>query len=75
MPQIILLLIFEIVVNSHLNAFVSKYLNFSKIIGHYPVPFVPLLRSGSKIKVGLLDYIIKVIDGAVTWGFTAIAFR
>ena len=36
--------------------------------------FLPLLPSGD-IKVGLIDYIIKIVGGAVTFGLIAIALR
>jgi hypothetical protein len=37
--------------------------------------FIPLLPSSSDIKMGLIDYIIKIIGGAVTFGLIAIALR
>ncbi len=37
--------------------------------------FIPLLPSGSDIKIGLIDYIIKIVGGAVTFGLIAIALR
>jgi hypothetical protein len=37
--------------------------------------FLPLLPLGSKIEVGLADYIIKILGGALTFGFIAIALR
>ena len=39
------------------------------------VDFLPLLTIGSKIEVGLADYIIKILGGALTFGFIAIALR
>jgi hypothetical protein len=36
--------------------------------------FLPLLPSGD-IKVGLIDYLIKIVGGAVTFGLIAIALR
>jgi hypothetical protein len=37
--------------------------------------FIPLLPLGSNIKVGIIDYVIKIIGGAVTFGLIAIALR
>jgi uncharacterized protein YjbI with pentapeptide repeats/uncharacterized protein YeeX (DUF496 family) len=37
--------------------------------------FLPLLSLGSDIKVGLGDYIIKIVGGALTFGLLAIALR
>jgi hypothetical protein len=37
--------------------------------------FIPLLPLGSNIKVGIIDYIIKIVGGAVTFGLIAIALR
>jgi hypothetical protein len=36
---------------------------------------IPLLPSGSKVEIGLLDYIIKIAGGALTFGLLAIALR
>jgi hypothetical protein len=32
--------------------------------------FIPLLPLGSNIEVGIIDYIIKIVGGAVTFGST-----
>ena len=37
--------------------------------------FLPLLSLGGDIKVGLTDYLIKIVGGAVTFGLIAIALR
>lgn len=37
--------------------------------------FLPLLPLGSNFKVGILDYIIKIISGALIFGLLAIALR
>jgi len=37
--------------------------------------FLSLLSLGGDIKVGLIDYIIKIVGGAVTFGLIAIALR
>jgi hypothetical protein len=37
--------------------------------------FLPLLSMPSYIKIGLSDYVIKIVGGAVTFGLIAIALR
>src|SRR5215475_5691381 len=37
--------------------------------------FLPVLSLPSDIKVGIVDYIIKIIGGALTFGLLIIAFR
>jgi hypothetical protein len=37
--------------------------------------FIPLLPLGEGIKVGVIDYVIKIVGGAVTFGLIAIALR
>lgn len=37
--------------------------------------FLPLLSLGGDIKVGVIDYIIKIVGGALTFGLLLIAFR
>jgi hypothetical protein len=37
--------------------------------------FIPLLPLGSNIHVGVIDYVIKIVDEAVTFGLIAIALR
>jgi uncharacterized protein YjbI with pentapeptide repeats len=37
--------------------------------------FIPLLSTPSDIKIGLIDFIIKIIGGAITFGLIAIALR
>jgi hypothetical protein len=37
--------------------------------------FLPLLPIGSEIKVGIIDYIIKIVGGALTFGLLAIDLR
>jgi hypothetical protein len=39
------------------------------------IDFIPLLPSGSDVKLGLIDYIIKIVGGAVMFGLIAIALR
>jgi hypothetical protein len=34
---------------------------------------IPLLPSGSKVEIGLLDYVIKIAGGVLTFGLLAIA--
>ena len=37
--------------------------------------FIPLLPMGTGIEVGIIDYVIKIVGGAVTFGLIAIALR
>ena len=37
--------------------------------------FLPLLPQGGDIKVGIVDFIIKIVGGALTFGLLAIALR
>jgi hypothetical protein len=37
--------------------------------------FLSLLPLGGDVKVGLIDYFIKIVGGAVTFGLIAIALR
>jgi hypothetical protein len=37
--------------------------------------FIPLLSLPSEVKIGLIDYVIKIVGGAVTFGLIAIALR
>lgn len=37
--------------------------------------FLPLLSIGGDIKIGIIDYIIKIVGGALTFGLLAIALR
>ena len=37
--------------------------------------FLPLLSMPSDIKIGLPDYVIKIVSGALTLGLIAIALR
>jgi hypothetical protein len=37
--------------------------------------FIPLLPLGSNVQVGIIDYVIKIVGGAVTFGLIAIALR
>jgi hypothetical protein len=39
------------------------------------IDFIPLLPSGSDVKFRLIDYDIKIVGGAVTFGLIAIALR
>jgi hypothetical protein len=39
------------------------------------VDFLPLLSLGEDIKVGIIDYVLKIVGGALTFGLLAIALR
>ena len=66
------------------NTMTSKFVGFSKIEdgAHWSkafersiADFIPLLSLGGDIKVGVIDYVIKIVGGAVTFGLIAIALR
>jgi len=37
--------------------------------------YLPLLSLGRDIKVGIIDFVIKIVGGALTFGLLLIAFR
>jgi hypothetical protein len=37
--------------------------------------FLPILSMGGEVKVGIIDYVIKIVGGAVTFGLILIALR
>ena len=37
--------------------------------------FLPILSMTNEVKVGLIDFIIKIVGGAVTFGLIAVALR
>jgi hypothetical protein len=37
--------------------------------------FLPILSMKEEIEVGIIDYVIKIVGGAVTFGLIAIALR
>ena len=37
--------------------------------------FIPLLTLPNEIKVGVIDFVIKIVGGAITFGLLAIALR
>jgi hypothetical protein len=37
--------------------------------------FIPILQLGGDTKVGVIDYVIKIVGGVVTFGLIAIALR
>lgn len=37
--------------------------------------FLPLLPQGSDIKIGMVDFLVKIVGGALTFGLLAIALR
>ena len=37
--------------------------------------FIPLLSLGSNIRVGIIDYVIKIVGGAVVFALIAVALR
>ena len=72
-----------ILVNSTISSF-STFIGVDKAGDPYQwqkaferslIDFIPLLPSGSDVKMGLIDYVIKIVGGAVTFGLIAIALR
>jgi len=66
------------------NNVTSKFVGFDKFgdrahwlkaIERSIADFIPLLPLGSNIHVGIIDYVIKIVGGAVTFGLIAIALR
>jgi hypothetical protein len=39
------------------------------------VDFLPFLTLQSNVKIGILDYLVKIVGGALTFGFLIIALR
>ena len=63
---------------SHVTGFtqvVANHTQWQKAFERSFADFLPLLPLGSKIQVGLSDYVIKILGGALTFGFIAIALR
>jgi hypothetical protein len=52
----------------------TNYAHWSKAFERSIADFLPLLPLGD-IKVGAIDYVIKIVGGAVTFGLIAIALR
>jgi uncharacterized protein YjbI with pentapeptide repeats len=62
----------------------SKFIGFDKASDPHQweqslerslIAFIPLLPTGNDIKTGLIDYAIKIVGGAITFGFIIIALR
>ena len=49
--------------------------HWSKAFERSIADFIPLLPLGGDIKVGVIDYVIKIVGGAVTFGLMAIALE
>ena len=62
---------------SHVTSFsqVANHTQWQKAFERSFADFLPLLPPGSKIQVGLSDYVVKILGGALTFGFIAIALR
>jgi hypothetical protein len=48
---------------------------FQRLCYNIPDTFLSFLPLGGEIKVGIIDYIIKTLGGALTFGLLAIALR
>jgi uncharacterized protein YjbI with pentapeptide repeats len=62
---------------SHVIGFtqVGNVTHWSKAFERSFADFLPVLSLGGDIKVGIMDYIIKIVGGVLTFGFLAIALR
>jgi hypothetical protein len=47
----------------------------NKVVNSPMSDFIPLLSLPSEVKIGLIDYVIKIVGGALTFGLIAIALR
>jgi hypothetical protein len=54
---------------------VANYTQWQKAFERSFADFLPLLSLGSDIKVDIIDFIIKIVGGALTFGLLAIALR
>src|SRR5215207_6976966 len=53
----------------------TNYAHWSKAFERSMADFLPILSMKEGVKVGIIDYVIKIIGGAVTFGLIAIALR
>ncbi len=53
----------------------TNYMHLLKAFQRSIADFIPLLPLGGDTKVGAIDYVIKLVGGAVTFGLIAIALR
>jgi hypothetical protein len=53
----------------------TNYMHWLKAFERSIADFIPLLPLGGNIKVGVIDYVIKIVGGAVTFGLILIAMR
>jgi hypothetical protein len=53
----------------------TNYEHWLKAFERSMADFLPILSIGGEVKVGIIDYVIKIIGGAVTFGLIAIALR
>jgi hypothetical protein len=53
----------------------GNYTHWIKAFERSMADFLPLISLASNIKVGLIDYIIKIVGGTLTFGLIAIALR
>jgi hypothetical protein len=68
-------------ISSHIANFigVANFTNSNHLLKSFErrsfADFLPLLPTGREIKVGIIDYIIKIVGGALIFGLLAIALR
>lgn len=54
---------------------IANHTQWQKAFERSFADFLPLLPLGSEIQVGLSDYVIKILGGALTFGSIAITLR
>jgi hypothetical protein len=65
---------------SHMSTFIllknaTNYTHLLKAFERSVVDFDPILSPGSDIKVGIIDYVVKIVGGGLTFGLLLIALR
>jgi hypothetical protein len=62
---------------SHVTGFtqLGNHIQWEKAFERSFANFLPLLSLGTDIKIGIVDYIIKIVGGVLTFGLIAIALR
>lgn len=61
-------------ISTNLGLNITSTSSWQKAFERSLIDFIPLLPSGD-VKLGLIDYVIKIVGGAVTFGLIAIALR
>jgi hypothetical protein len=67
-------------ISNHTSTFIllknaTNYTHLLKAFQRSIADFIPILQLGGDTKIGAIDYVIKIVGGAVTFGLIAIALR